>query len=183
MGGFGETRKFRTAKFVPFRHQRWPPRWAALRRHGDSELLNHFVTISVMVATAAILKIFSCQHMPWSVDQCPSPIRMSVNNVSYFRRFHQNHILDSCHGGVLKVFNCYLLPIRKPDGAETWWKALGKHGDIELLKWFRSDIQNGHIGSHLEYLQIFKSHLLSNGKSDWALTWWEAWGVMVIQIC
>ena len=25
-----------------------------------------------------------------------------------------------------------------------WWKAPGQHGDLELLKWFRSDIQDGH---------------------------------------
>ena len=40
------------------------------------------------------------------------------------------------------------------DGAETWWKASGQHGDLEFLKWVRSDIQGGHHGSHLENLQI-----------------------------
>ena len=30
----------------------------------------------------------------------------------------------------------------------------GQHGDSELLKWFRSDIQDGHHASHLETLQI-----------------------------
>ena len=29
-----------------------------------------------------------------------------------------------------------------------------KYGDLELQKWFRSDIQDGHHGSHLESLQI-----------------------------
>ena len=53
---------------------------------------------------------------------------------------------------ILKVFNCYLLT--KSDGAEIWWKAFGQHGDLELLKWFRSDLQDGHHGSHLENLQI-----------------------------
>ena len=74
MGGIGETWRFRTAKLVPLRHPRWPPRWEALGRHGDLELLNHFVTISTMAATAAILKIFNCQlsvnHGPLSA--CPS---------------------------------------------------------------------------------------------------------------
>ena len=55
---------------------------------------------------------------------------------------------------ILKVFSCYLLPNNKSDRAETWWKALGQNGDLELLKWFRSDIQDGHHGSHLENLQI-----------------------------
>ena len=32
----------------------------------------------------------------------------------------------------------------------------GRHqfGDLELLKWFRLDIQDGHHGSHLENCQI-----------------------------
>ena len=30
----------------------------------------------------------------------------------------------------------------------------GQHEDLELLKWFHSDIQDGHHGSHLENLQI-----------------------------
>ena len=40
------------------------------------------------------------------------------------------------------------------DGTETWWKAMGQHRDLELLKWFRSDIQDDHHGSHLQNLQI-----------------------------
>ena len=55
---------------------------------------------------------------------------------------------------ILKVLNCYLPPNNKLDGVETWWKAFGQHGDLELLKWFHSDIQDGHHGSHLENLPI-----------------------------
>ena len=55
---------------------------------------------------------------------------------------------------ILKVFNCYLLPNSKSDGAETWWKVSGQHGDLELLKWFHSGVQDGHHGSHLENLQM-----------------------------
>ena len=29
-----------------------------------------------------------------------------------------------------------------------------EHGDLELLKWFRSDIQDSHHDGHLENLQI-----------------------------
>ena len=65
-------------------------------QHGDSELLNHFVTISKMAATTAILKLFSCQLMLLSVDHGPSFIRMSVSNFSLFRYFHQHHIHDGC---------------------------------------------------------------------------------------
>ena len=55
---------------------------------------------------------------------------------------------------ILKVFNCYLLPPRKSDGAETQWKASGQHGALELLEWFCSDIQDSHHDSPLENLQI-----------------------------
>ena len=55
---------------------------------------------------------------------------------------------------ILKVFSCYLLPNSKSDGREACWKALGQHGDLELLKWIGSDIQEGHHGSHFENLQI-----------------------------
>ena len=41
---------------------------------------------------------------------------------------------------ILKIFNCYLLPNHMSNGAETWRKALGQHGNLELLKWFSSDI-------------------------------------------
>ena len=124
----------------------------ALGWHGDSELLNHFVTISTMAATAVILKIFSCQLMPWSVGHGPSLIRhMSVSNFPTFLTFPLELFKMAA---ILKVFSCYLLPNSKSDGVETWWKALGQHGDLELLKWFRSDIQDGHHGGHLESLQI-----------------------------
>ena len=55
---------------------------------------------------------------------------------------------------LLKVFSCNLFPNSKLYGAETWWKASEQHGDLELLKWFRSGIQDGHHGGHLENLQV-----------------------------
>ena len=55
---------------------------------------------------------------------------------------------------ILKIFSCYLLLNGKSDCAESWLKALGQHGDSELLKWFHSDIQDGKHGSHLENLEI-----------------------------
>ena len=95
---------------------------------------------------------------------------MSVSNFSHFR-----------HAAVLKVFNCYLLPNSKSVGAETWWEASGLHGNLELLKWFRSDIQIGHHGSHLENLQITSAaerlsliELILDGR---------LWGVMEIPNC
>ena len=98
MGGFGETWRFRT---VP------TSRMAATvggigAMHGDSELLNHFVTISMMAAIAVILKIFNCQLMLWSVDHGPSLIPMSISNFSHSGHLHQNHIHDDRHGGHLE---------------------------------------------------------------------------------
>ena len=84
VGGIGEIWRFRIAKFVPFWHPRWLPIWEALGQHGDSELLNQFVTISMMAATATVWKLFSWQLMPRSVDQGPSLIHMSVSNFSHF---------------------------------------------------------------------------------------------------
>ena len=57
----------------------------------------------------------------------------------------------------MKVFNCYLLPNSKSDGAKTWRKASEQHDDLELLNWFRCDIQDGHHDSHLENLQIISA--------------------------
>ena len=71
--------------------------------------------------------------------------------------FLQNHIHDGRYGSHLENLSCYLLPNCMLDGVETWWRALGQHGDSELLKWFGSDIQDGHHGSHLESLQITSS--------------------------
>ena len=42
-------------------------------------------------------------------------------------------------------------------------EGIGQHRDLELLKWFRSDIQDGQRGSHLENLQLTSA---PNGKSD-----------------
>ena len=67
------------------------------------------------------------------------------------------HIFDISIRIVSNVISCYLLPNHKLDGAKTWWKAWGEHGDLELLKWFHSDIQIGHHGSHLESLQIISA--------------------------
>ena len=65
---------------------------------------------------------------------------------------------------ILKVFNFYMLPNGMLDGAETWWKASGQHdGDLELLKWFRSYIKDGHHGSHLGHLE----HLQIASALEW----------------
>ena len=83
---------------------------------------------------------------------------------------------------ILKVFNCYLLPNRKSDGVETWWKTSGQHGDLELLKWFHSDIQDGMAtitailksSNHICYRTVSPIELKHDGSH---------WGVMEIQNC
>ena len=122
---WGETWRFRTTKFVSFQHPRWPPRWEALEQHRDSELLNHFVTISTMAATAAILKSFTCQLMPWSVDHGPSLIRCLSATFHIFDISIRIISMMAIMAAILKVFNCYPVPNRASDGAETWWTALG----------------------------------------------------------
>ena len=138
-----------------------------------------------MAAAAVFLKIFYCQ-LSWSLC-CglltmvhPSSICLSVTF----------HILDisiriismlAAMAAILKVFSCYLSN-SKSDGAKTWWKAYWQHGDLELLKWFRSGIQNGHHGSRRENLQItsFCSRMVSliELKLDG-----RHWSVMEIQNC
>ena len=69
---------------------------------------------------------------------------------------------------ILKVFNCYLLPNRELDGAETWWKALGQHGYLELLKWFCSAIQDDHHGDGMiDSWEL--EHLLGAAAMMWEL--------------
>ena len=92
--------------------------------------------------------------MLWSVNHGPSLIHMSICT---FHIFDISIRMISMMAGIvtiLKVFSCYLLLNHKSDGAETLWKALGQHGDLELLKWFCSVIKDGHYGSHLENLQM-----------------------------
>ena len=52
-----------------------------------------------------------------------------------------------------RIAKPHLLPNPKSDRAQTCWEALGPHGDLELLKLFHSDIQDGCYGGHFENLQ------------------------------
>ena len=92
--------------------------------------------------------------MLWSVYHGPSLISISVSNFSHFRHLHQNRIHDGCHGGYLKrlvvICSRTISRMKRKLGG-------GQQGDLELLKWFRSDIQDGHHGSHLELLQIISA--------------------------
>ena len=68
---------------------------------------------------------------------------------------------------ILKVFNCYLLLNGKSDGAETWWKASGQCADLELLKWFRSDIQDAPMAAILAILKPDYLQIIHVSAPDW----------------
>ena len=58
---------------------------------------------------------------------------------------------------ILKIFKPLLLLNGELDRAKTWWEALERHGDSELLKSFCYDIQDGRHGGHLENLQLLSA--------------------------
>ena len=76
---------------------------------------------------------------------------------------------------ILKFFKRHLLPNPKSDYAETWFEASQWQGDSKLLKPFRSDIQDGHQGGHLEILQT------TSPPKPW-LSWILMGGITVTQI-
>ena len=54
----------------------------------------------------------------------------------------------------------------------------GRHwSDIEMQNCWNPCIPISNIVPKVAILTIFKPHLLPNGKSDWAKTWWEALGL------
>ena len=68
---------------------------------------------------------------------------------------------------ILKLFKWRHLPNLKSECAETWWEAFEQHEDSELLKSFRSDIQDGHHGSQFEILQTIFAPDRLDGLSLW----------------
>ena len=98
-------------------------------------------------------------HLEFCLCRClltmvrPSSLCPSVS----FHNFNISMRILSIMAAILKVFSCYLFLNCKSDGAEAWWQTWGQHGDLELLKWFLSDIQDGHYDSHLENLQIISA--------------------------
>ena len=59
---------------------------------------------------------------------------------------------------------------RKSDWAETWWEALGLHGDSELLKSFAFRYPRW---PPWRLSWNCSNELLPNLKSNWTETWWE----------
>ena len=66
---------------------------------------------------------------------------------------------------IFKLSKPNLSPNRKSVCAETWWEALKQHGNSELLKSFRSDLQHGRQSGHLETLQMTSAPELYVGLS------------------
>ena len=98
----------------------------------DSELLETFCyDIGLVSLPRALLQVSLCHGLLIMVR--PSSLYPSVT-------FHIFDIsirivsMMATMAAILKVISCYLLPNSKLDGAETWWKASGQHGDLELLK-------------------------------------------------
>ena len=87
--------------------------------------------------------------MPWSVDHGPSLICMSVSTFSHF-----GHLYDGQHGGHLESLQLLSAPEPLVGWSQNLVEVSGQHGELELLKWFRTDIQDGHHGSYLENLKI-----------------------------
>ena len=70
---------------------------------------------------------------------------------------------------ILKIYKLRLLQNSKSEWAQTWWKALGWHGDLDLLNLFSSK-----MATMVASLKILKQHLLSNGKWINIETWWPS---------
>ena len=70
---------------------------------------------------------------------------------------------------ILKTFKPCLLSNGTSDWAQTWWEALGWHGDLELLNWLCSNIQDGHSDGQLENLetQMVSQIKLKLGGRHW----------------
>ena len=143
------------------------------RKHrSDIEIQNNLnlqfgYPIWLMAAWAVILKFLKLHMLPNPKSDWAQTWWKALGPHGYLVLLKSfcSDIQDGCHvshfenlqispPAILKVFNCYLLLYSKSDGAETLWKTSGQHEDLELLKWFRSDIQVGRHGSHLENLKI-----------------------------
>ena len=102
VGDIWATRRFRIAKNILLRYPQWLPQQPFLR--------------SSIVSSAALLQ----------VNLCPGLLTMvSASSVCQSVTFHIFDIyirivsIMAAMAAILKVFNCYLLPNSKSDGAKT----------------------------------------------------------------
>ena len=129
MGGITVTQRFRIAKIIPFWYQRWPP-WRPSWNSSNN--------IFFQIVSPIELKLDGRHHSDKDSKLLKSFLPLSKM---------------ATMAAILKLFKRRVLPNRKLDWAKTWWEASQWHRDSELLKWFRSNIQDGHHGGHLEILQ------------------------------
>ena len=119
----------------------------------------------------------------------------SLGRLWYIWKWSSAHVYARGHKQHCKLHYClWRVSIKqnsKSDWGQTWWEALGPQEDLELLKSFCSDIQDGCHVSHFENLQttfppailkvfncrllksfslailkVLKQHRLPNSKSE-----------------
>ena len=88
--------------------------------------------------------------MPWPVVCRPS-VRPSKRMAIYWVGILNVHLSIVSPSLAFHIFDISSRTISWIELKQ--WEALWQHGDSELLKSFRSDIQDGRHGGHLEILQ------------------------------
>ena len=129
MGGITVTQRFRIAKIVPFRYPRWPPWGPSWNSSNDISQTMSPIELKLDGRHHSVTKIQNCWNYSLPISKMAAT------------------------AATLKFFKWHLLPNRKSDWAKTWCEALQWHKNSELLKSFRSDIQDGRHGGYLEILQ------------------------------
>ena len=117
-------------------------------RHVDSELPKSFRCDIQDDRYAVILKIFK-QHLLRTVSQIEPKLSERRWGDMEMQTAKIVPIAKMDMAAILKIFKRHLLPNGKTDLTETWL-ALGRHGNSELIKPFRSDIRDGSYDGHLE---------------------------------
>ena len=125
--------------------------WEASERHSDSELLKLFRSNLQADLSSNSSNDISSQAVSWIERKLDEKhwrdikIRNCLNCSVWPSKM-------AAWVAILKILQPHLLPNPKSDWAQTSWKALGPHGDLESLNSFRSNIQDGRHASHLENL-------------------------------
>ena len=145
VGGIGETWRFRTAKFVPFRHQSWPTQWPSW--NSSNNISQTWIQIES--------QLDGKHQRNTEIQNCWIPSGRILSEMA-------------SKVAILKIFKPHLLQNGKSDWAKNWWEALGRPGDSELLKTLCYDIHDGHHSIHLEDLLLL-AHLELCFRSAYAM--------------
>ena len=127
--------------------------WEVSGRHGDSQLLNSFRFDTRWRPSWNYLNDISSRTDSQIELKLDGRYRDDMENQNCSVRF----VSISKMAAILKFFKRHLTQDRKSEWAETWWEVLGRHGDSELLKSFRSDIQDGPWRPSWNYLNDISS--------------------------